>query len=150
MSRSGYTDDCDENWQFVMWRGQVESALRGRRGQQFLRDLIDGLDALPEKVLIANRLQEPETGCVCALGAVGLKRGVALAPLEPAAEDSDGETLGEAFNIARQLALEVEYVNDEGSYRTETPRQRWERVRAWAIDNLTGDLPSSPAKSGDA
>lgn len=133
MSRSGYCDDGD----FAMWRGQVANAIRGKRGQQFLRDLIAGLDALPEKVLIANRLQEPDTGCVCALGAVGLKRGVALAPLEPAAEASDGDTLGGAFNVARQLALEVEYINDEaGPYRGETPRARWERVRAWAIANL--------------
>lgn len=143
MSRSGYSDDGD----FAMWRGQVANAIRGKRGQQFLRDLITGLDALPEKVLIANRLQDAETGCVCALGAVGLKRGIPLAPLEEAAEESDGERLGGAFDVARQLALEVEYINDEaGPYRGgETPRARWERVRTWAIDNLRGDLPSQPA-----
>ena len=135
MSRSGYSDDGD----FAMWRGQVASAIRGKRGQQFLRDLIAGLDALPEKVLIANQLQEPETGCVCALGAVGLKRGIALAPLEEAAQESDGERLGGAFNVARQLALEVEYINDEGTYYPETPEARWQRVRKWAVSNLIGD-----------
>lgn len=137
MSRSGYSDD---NEGVAMWRGQVANAIRGKRGQKFLRDLIAGLDALPEKVLIAHRLQEPDTGCVCALGAVGLKRGIDLAPLEPAAEDGDGETLAGAFNVARQLALEVEFINDEAGWYQETPRRRWERVRAWAIDNLNGDL----------
>jgi len=28
MSRSGYTDDCDEQWQFIMWRGSVKSSIR--------------------------------------------------------------------------------------------------------------------------
>lgn len=144
MSRSGYSDDGDN---IAMWRGQVANAIRGKRGQQFLRDLITGLDALPEKVLIANQLQDKDTGCVCALGAVGLKRGVELAPLEAAAEDSDGDTLGRAFDVARQLALEVEYINDEAGWYQETPRRRWERVRAWAIENLNGDLPSMPPES---
>jgi hypothetical protein len=124
-----------------MWRGQVESALRGKRGQKFLRDLIDGLDALPEKVLIAGRLQEPETGCVCAIGAVGLKRGVALEPLETFAEQGGGHELGRAFDVARQLALEVEYINDEAGHYNETPEARWARVRKWAVSNL---IPAEP------
>ncbi len=143
MSRSGYSDDYDdENGALAMWRGQVASAIRGKRGQKLLRDLIEGLDALPEKVLIAERLQEPETGCVCALGAVGLKRGIDLAPLEPLAEGGCTDAIGSAFDIASQLAAEVQYINDEGGWHRETPRARWERVRSWAIANLAGDLPS--------
>lgn len=30
MSRSGYNDDID-NWQMIKWRGQVASAVRGKR-----------------------------------------------------------------------------------------------------------------------
>ena len=45
MSRSGYSDDCD-TWPLICWRGAVASALRGRRGQQFLIELRDALDAI--------------------------------------------------------------------------------------------------------
>ena len=38
MSRSGYSDDLD-NWDLIRWRGQVSSAIRGKRGQGFLREL---------------------------------------------------------------------------------------------------------------
>jgi hypothetical protein len=37
MSRSGYSDDL-ENWSLIRWRGAVASAIRGRRGQAFLRE----------------------------------------------------------------------------------------------------------------
>lgn len=148
MSRSGYSDEGED---VALWRGQVANAIRGKRGQQFLRDLVDGLDALPEKVLIAEQLQDKETGCVCALGAVGVKRGVDLAPLEPFVVDADNEPVAKAFNIAVQLACEVQWINDEASpYRGETPRARWERVRNWAISSLHGDLPSSPANNAEA
>jgi len=143
MSRSGYSDDGDGS--IALWRGQVANALRGKRGQKFLRDLLDGLDALPEKVLIEGRLQDAGTGCVCALGAVGVKRGVNLTLLEPFVEEADNAPVAKAFDIAFQLACEVQWINDEaGPYRGETPRARWERVRAWAISNLEGDLPSTP------
>ena len=66
MSRSGYSDDCD-TWPLICWRGAVASALRGKRGQQFLIELRDALDAMPEKRLIAEQLQDG-TGCHCTLG----------------------------------------------------------------------------------
>ena len=59
MSRSGYTDYDDSdfaNWNHIRWRGQVASATRGKRGQQFFRDLIAALDAMPTKVLITDDL----------------------------------------------------------------------------------------------
>jgi hypothetical protein len=46
MSRSGYDESCDDNWGLICWRGAVASALRGRRGQAFLRELVDALDAV--------------------------------------------------------------------------------------------------------
>lgn len=69
MSRAGYSDDLDP-LDLGRWRAQVLSALRGKRGQAFLRDLIAALDAMPEKRLVSGDLQD-ETGCVCALGALG-------------------------------------------------------------------------------
>lgn len=128
MSRSGYSDDIDQ-WALIRWRGQVASAIRGKRGQQFLRDLVAALDAMPEKRLITNSLEEG--GNVCAIGSVGKARGVDMTGLDP----DDSETVAHAFNIADQLAREIVYENDEGPY-AETPEERWSRMRAWAAANL--------------
>ena len=38
MNRSGYTEEGD-NWSVVRWRGAVKAAIRGKRGQAFLREL---------------------------------------------------------------------------------------------------------------
>lgn len=55
MSRSGYTEDCD-GWDLIRWRGAVASAIRGKRGQAFLREALAALDAMPEKQLISHDL----------------------------------------------------------------------------------------------
>jgi len=142
MSRHGYSDDIDQ-WQLIKWRGQVASAMRGKRGQQLLIDLVKALDAMPEKGLIANELIE-SGGEVCALGAVGVYRGVPdLNKLDP----EEPERVADAFDIAEQLAREIVYVNDEAgnnhkvvdgrwTYCPETPEERWQRVRAWAIRHI--------------
>lgn len=126
MGRSGYSDDCEN---VAMWRGQVASAIRGKRGQIFFRELVAGLDALPEKRLIRDEIEAD--GEVCALGAVAKKRGLAFDALDT--EDFDG--LGKAFDIAHQLAQEVMYENDEGHWK-ETPEERWSRVRRWAVSQI--------------
>jgi hypothetical protein len=128
MSRSCYSDD-HENWSLIRWRGQVASAIRGKRGQKFLWDLIEALDAMPEKRLIADDLQRD--GEVCALGAVGKKRGIELEGLDPV----DHATLEEKFNIAYQLVQEIEFMNDDWRGH-EAPEQRWERMRRWAANNI--------------
>jgi hypothetical protein len=68
MSRSGYQDYTDQ-WEVIRWRGAVRSAIRGKRGQAFLREMLAALDALPDKRLIRNELEV--NGEYCALGAVG-------------------------------------------------------------------------------
>lgn len=129
MGRSGYSYDCEN---MAMWRGQVASAIRGKRGQAFFRDLIAALDALPEKRLISEEIKNDQ-GCVCALGALGAKKGLDLETLDP----YDYEGLGGSFNIAHQLAQEVMFENDEGNaWGRESPEQRWERMRAWAVKQL--------------
>ena len=134
MSRSGYTEDIDDYWPYIKWRGQVTSALRGKRGQRFLRDLITALDAMPEKKLVAGTLSN-ESGC-CAMGAVARYRGVSVDDLTPDDEDDDGvtEEAGRRLDIAGQLAREVAFINDEGVF--DAPEQRWSRVRKWAVLNL--------------
>jgi hypothetical protein len=73
MNRSGYDEDsCLDQWSHIRWRGQVASAIRGKRGQTFLHELADALDAMPEKRLIAHELQEGAN--VCAIGSVGVQR----------------------------------------------------------------------------
>lgn len=135
MSRSNYDDDFEMNWRGIMYRGSVTSATRGKRGQQFFRDLVAALDAMPEKRLIANELITH--GEVCALGALGLQRNVDMAKIN--ADEPD--KVGAAFNIAEALAREVVFMNDEAAYHVETPEQRWTRMRQWAASQIKDAAP---------
>lgn len=132
MSRSGYTDDYEEQWHFALWRGAVNSAIRGRRGQAFLKEMLAAFDALPERKLIAKELVEVD-GAVCALGAVGKARGMNLDEIDP----EDHETVAGKFNVAHVLACEVMFENDEGGCSwKETPEQRFERMRRWVVGKI--------------
>lgn len=140
MSRHGYVEfDGDDVLAEGRWRGAMMSAIRGKRGQAFLRDLIEALDALPEKALAAHSFTRD--GEICALGSVALKRGIDVSEFEPPkGEDSwdneiDHDALAEKFGIASCMAREVMWENDEGAYN-ETPPERWKRVRDWAVRNL--------------
>ena len=152
MSRSGYCEDGDyEPLQAGRWNAQVASALRGARGQKFLRDLVTALDAMPVKELVSGAL-ETEEGAVCALGCLGKAKGVQLRSLASEDwDDSDWDTLSETFNIAPQLAREVMYINDDRDsyYRPVQPdnAQRWRDVRGWAVSHIrltAAELPESP------
>jgi hypothetical protein len=140
MSRHGYSDEIDE-WALIRWRGQVASAMRGKRGQALLIDLVKALDAMPEKALIKEALIDTE-GDVCALGAVGIRRGIPMENLDP----EWTETIASTFDIAEQLAREITYINDEGGCYDETRQQRWERVRSWAIHHIQ-PVPVEPTRS---
>src|SRR5690348_13620283 len=113
MSRSGYTDDCDN---VCLWRAAVDSALHGKRGQAFLREMLAALDALPNKRLIVNELVSD--GECCALGAVALKRGTDVA----AVDTYDPDQLSDVFGIAPAMAAEIMWINDER--RAATPEER--------------------------
>lgn len=56
MSRSGYHEDL-EPLALGRWRGRVASAMRGKRGQKLLCDLLAALDAMPEKRLISDVIE---------------------------------------------------------------------------------------------
>ena len=127
MSRSGYTEDCD-GWDLIRWRGQVASALRGKRGQDFLREMLMALDSLPAKRLIAEELEAD--GEVCALGSVGRARGLDMSSLDPC----DHKDLAGVFGVAHQMIQEIEYENDE--FRTEDPERRFARIRAWVVSQV--------------
>jgi len=134
MSRSGYSDDCC-GAELGLWRGAVESAIRGNRGQQFLRETLAALDAMPEKRLIASALVA-EDGCVCTMGATAKARGIDTSKVDP----EDRDAVARALNIAPALAAEIAFRNDEEySWRdpdNETPERRWERMRKWVADHI--------------
>jgi hypothetical protein len=135
MSRSGYTYEYD-GAALNLWRGAVESAIKGKRGQRLLRELAAAMDAMPEKVLIADELVDAE-GSVCALGAVGKLRGMDMTKVDPHYR----EQVAQVFDIAPALAAEIAFVNDEEAdwippFKGETPAQRWERMREWVESNI--------------
>jgi hypothetical protein len=131
MSRSGYSEDCGdaEQWQIALWRGAVTRAIKGKRGQAFLQELVDSLDAMPEKRLISNDLIRE--GDVCAIGSVGVKRGVALEGLDV----DDYLSLAKIFGVAPALVQEIEWENDEGGLQDD-PEKRWQRMRDWAARHI--------------
>lgn len=142
MSRCDYTDECNNNWGLIRWLGAVKSAIYGRRGQQFLRELIETLDAMPEKRLIADELEAD--GAVCALGAVGQRRGIRLDQLDP----YDPESVAHAFRISPTLVREITYVNDESYIRpSEDPAERrWTIVREWAKSHIEKPIEQTEVK----
>ena len=148
MSRSGYSDD---NEGVALWRGMVASATRGKRGQAFFKALLEALDAMPEKRLIAGQLEEH--GEVCTIGALGRHRGIDMSQMDP----EDPSTVAPAFNIAECLAQEVVHMNDEYAQRIYvevpgpprnawerhhqighdiTPEERWQKMRKWVLEQI--------------
>ena len=141
MSRSGYSDDCEN---IGLWRAAVSRATYGKRGQALLREMAAALDAMPVKELITGDVVRDD-GHVCAIGSVALARGLDVSKLDV----HDGEDVAKAFGVARALACEIAYENDECGDRwgtdengnhvrlpPETPAQRWTRMRAWVDGNL--------------
>ena len=128
MSRSGYSDDYDTTDN--VWRGAVASAMRGKRGQAFLREMLVALDEMPRERLIRSALYQD--GEVCALGAVGVRRMVSMDDLDPN-EQSD---VAAFFGIAGAMAAEIAYQNDDATPCSETPEQRFVRMRAWVVSQI--------------
>ena len=128
MSRSNYTDDCEN---LALWRGSVASAIRGKRGQNLLRDMAAAMDAMPVKELIAYELVDWH-GHHCALGVVGAVRGLDMGYID----QSDGEAVARKFDIAYALACEIAYINDEDGPEQETREARWHRVRKWVAEQI--------------
>lgn len=128
MSRSGYSDDCEN---LNLYRATVARAIHGKRGQALLQKMAAALDGMPVRELADGVLRRDEQ--VCALGAVAVAHGIDVSELD----ETDSDAVGKTFDVARSMAAEIAYVNDEcGPWKGETPAQRWTRVRAWVSENL--------------
>ena len=134
LSRSGYSDGID-TWDLIRWRGAVASAIRGKRGQAFFREMKEALEALPEKRLIAGDLVS--NGECCAMGAVALNRGMDVTNVDP----EDRDDVAATFGIAPALAAEISFENDE--CYVNTPEQRYEKMYKWVLRRLS-DGPDVP------
>lgn len=139
MSRSGYSEDCEN---LGLWRQAVDRSIRGKRGQAFLREMAAALDAMPVKALVADDVVRND-GSVCAIGSVAVARKMNVADLDI----YDPEDVGNKFGIAKALAAEIAYLNDEegGLYRRtgESPEARWARMRKWVADQLGDAAPAA-------
>lgn len=110
----------------------VASAMRGKRGQKLLRDLLDALDSMPVKRLIADELVKD--GEYCALGALGAKRGIDMSNIDP----TDADKVGELFDIAPCMAQDIVYTNDE-YFSSRTPEERWQKMRDWVASLIRNE-----------
>lgn len=137
MSRSGYSDDMDDQLAFGRWRGAVKSAIQGRRGQAFLREMLAAMDALPAKELVTHELEIG--GAVCALGSVGKARGIDMGKLDP----EDWEGVACEFGIAGPMAAEIVFMNDECFYDA-TPAERFTKMREWIESKLSNSPSHEP------
>lgn len=127
MSRSGYSDDCEH---LELWRANVDSALRGKRGQKFLRELASAMDAMPEKKLIRGELISARGEC-CTIGVVCKLRNLDVSKVDV----YEPEEVGKLVGISRVMAAEIEHMNDNW-VDDPTPEARWERMRKWVQENI--------------
>lgn len=171
MSRSGYSEDCEN---LELYRAAVRRASRGKRGKAFFKRLVEALEALPVKELEARILvTQPAEGnpdkpyeC-CAMGAVLLTEVDEEHPLAEVLKSARGgeeppprkewqeddvefenatiDALARHLNIAPSLAREVAFENDETQYYrggdAETPAQRYDRMLRWAKNAVENGIP---------
>lgn len=145
MSRHGYTDYIEDELAAGRWKGRVKSAIRGKRGQAFLKDLAAAMDEMPVKELIREELIDEDGQC-CTIGVVCKARGLDVSRVDY--EDSDA--VGKLVDIAGPMAAEIEYWNDDGGDRWgpdasgkwgtiyETDAERWARMREWVAKQIRG------------
>ena len=134
MSRSGYSDDCEN---LNLYRNAVERAMRGKRGVKFFKELRDALDGMEHKRLIAEELVD-SGGDVCAMGAVFRARGMSDEEISEINYDCP-VAVSRVAGIAWSMAAEIEWENDERIFwgrNPETPENRWQRIRAWVEERI--------------
>lgn len=133
MSRSNYSEDID-GWDLVRWRGAVNSAIKGKRGQTLLKEMAIALEAMPVKRLIADELNSKDEE-VCALGAVAKYKSLKVDDVDP----HRPEQVSAVFNIADALVREIAFENDE--YYDEMPEERYRRMKTWVMEHIKKENP---------
>ncbi len=141
MSRHGYQDDYDcEDYDedgnpvagsaTAKWREALDQEIGSDHGQRLLREMRDGLEAIPEKRLIREELINDDGEC-CALGGVAKLRGMDVSGIDP----EDPQQVAKAFGISEYLAREIAFENDEWSDYM-TPEARWRHMRSWCESRI--------------
>ena len=151
MSRSGYVDNDPTPLEIGRAQGACLSALRGKRGQQLLKDGIAALETKSRKTLSAVTMDHDD--CSCFLREVAKFRGIEAKDLNPwiyagyETPDEDGdwwmdfdcdewvENVAHVLNVAPALVREIVSWNDDVGYN-DTPQDRWKRMHRWAKRNL--------------
>lgn len=160
MSRfyEGEIEDEEQQRRANLYRGQVASQMRSKAGQAFLREVLEAIEALPDRRLAEGDLVVD--GCMCSLAALALKRRTDAGELREAVladlarvhvdhnhPDWEGTEIDEwardVLDAPRLLAIEIPFENDDGGERWVpdaaeprggrrepiTPEQRWLRMR---------------------
>lgn len=154
MSRSS-DGDWDSNAGYL-WPSWAERAIKGKRGQSYLRELESILVSMPDKRLGEGGLFEEDTleyaPLACTLGAFRIGREVAakkttwehwelnLPALFPGQDPCDSAWSSAEFGtdtlgLQRTLAWTIAEENDREGSR-ESPEARYERILAWVRSEL--------------
>ncbi len=143
-------DDYDEAYpnQGLLWWANIERHIKGAKGQAVLCEIRDVLRAMPEKVLIRDRLAD-ENGHMCAVGVVACARRVAkgedrdevlrdLARKIPEDDTYDGAditaSVGVAVGLKYGLAWALGDAND--MFWRATDEERYAAVLAWVESKI--------------
>jgi hypothetical protein len=154
---SRFGDDGDGDLPAVFWQIDLHRALTSGRGQRILRDIKAGLLAMPERRLVESHIVQEgawrdddsrEIEGVCAVGAyaawlkvqAGATWANAFADLADrwgGEQDAHWNTvqLGRSLGLARTVAYELAYVNDE-YFGGMAPEDRWHAVLDWVRAQL--------------
>ncbi len=95
-----------------------------------LRELLDALDAMPDKRLIEGDLVTEDGEC-CTIGALLLHKKVS----NPRHYHEWNEGIAAQLDVATCLVQEIEWENDEAACQ-ELPEKRWTRMRKWVAAQI--------------
>jgi hypothetical protein len=134
--RISYSDEEDYPGQFELWQANCRRSMRGKQGQEELRELRAALLALADKRLIHGSLVDEE-GEMCAIGAYAKHKGLDLQKF-----DSEDETdaVGIEAGMPALVAWKVVEMNDfefaSCSFQPISPEQRYTKMLAWVESQL--------------
>ena len=129
--RINYSDEEDFPGQFDLWQSNCDRSLRGRQGQEELKQLRAALLALSDKRLIHGSLVDEE-GCVCAIGAYAKQKGLDLSSFD---SYSYTDEVGIEGGMPPLVAWKVVEMNDL-EFDDVTPEQRYEKMLAWVESKI--------------